>query len=231
MKNFSRIFCIIFLFGLTACSMTPNTPPSSQTWAINAFLSGANMSFFVTSVNPGSGGNLRGLTGADAYCKKLATAVGAGDRTWHAYLSTTQSGTAPWVNARDRIGKGPWYNARWVLIAENIEALHSKNALSKDTSLDERGTVVLGRGDVTNNHDIITGSLPDGSASGSTTDTTCGNWTTGSSGSAIVGHHDRIGINDTEPMKSWNSSHATRGCSLEELKSTGGAGLFYCFAE
>lgn len=230
MSTYSRILWLLLLIGLASCS-TPNTPDEKTNTENAVMQSGAKMSFFITSVNPGSGGNLGGLAGADAYCQALASAAWAGDRTWRAYLSTTASWDVAWVNARDRIGKGPWYNARGFLVAENIETLHGVNALSKGNSLDEKGNIVLGRGDEQNNHDILTGSLPDGTASGSTTDTTCGNWTTGSGGSAIVGHHDRIGINDSEPMKSWNSSHGTRGCSLEQLRTTGGAWLFYCFAE
>ncbi|MBP9812075.1 hypothetical protein KBC86_01725 [Candidatus Gracilibacteria bacterium] len=222
------------LLLLSACSTTQNQStnvPTKDIAPTPATQSGAKMSFFITSVNPGNGGNLGGLAGADAYCQKLASAVGAGDKTWRAYLSTTASDGTPAVNARDRIGKGPWYNVAGDLIAENLESLHGVNAITKTSALDEKGNKIFGRGDEINNHDILTGSLPDGTASGSTIDTTCGNWTTGSGGSAIVGHHDRIGINDSEPMKSWNSSHGSRGCSLDQLRMSGGAGLFYCFAE
>lgn len=235
MKTFFWILSATILLTLTACTGGPNTSdrtPTPWSWVTPVQPeTKEKMSFFVTSVNPGSGGNLGGLAGADSYCQTLATAAGAWDLTWRAYLSTTASGSTPWVDARDRIGKWPWYNAKWVLAVENLAALHGTNSLAKTISLDEKGNIVSGRGDTPNNHDILTGSLPDGTASGSTTDTTCGNWTTGSGGSAIVGHHDRIGIDDSDAMKSWNSSHATRGCSIEQLRSTGGAGLYYCFAE
>lgn len=225
------LWCVAIL-SLTACAGWMSKPGTAPVWSSTPPTeSGARMSFFVTSMNPGSGGNLGGLTGADTYCQTLATRVGAGDQIWRAYLSTTASWATPWVDARGRIGKWPWYNAKWVLAVENLAVLHGPNALTKTVSLDENGDIVSGRWDTTNNHDILTGSLPDGTASGSTTDTTCGNWTTGSGWSAIVGHHDRIGINDSDAMKSWNSSHSTRGCSLEQLRTTGGAGLFYCFAE
>jgi hypothetical protein len=188
-----------------------------------------SMSFFITSANPGMGGDLGGLTGADAYCTTLAEKAGVTGKTWRAYLSTTGEGG---VNARDRIGTGPWYNAKGELVANDLETLHGENGLTKATALTETGMTVMGRGDETNMHDILTGSIADGTASSTaTTDTTCANWTSSSTGSAIVGHHDRIGINDSAPMKSWNSSHATRGCDIPALKSTGGNGLFYCFAQ
>jgi hypothetical protein len=191
-----------------------------------------SMSFFVTSVNPGKGGDLGGLAGADAYCTALAEAAGVVGKEWRAYLSTTPTENAPAVNARDRIGAGPWYNAKGVMIAASLDALHGENNLTKDTALNERGEVVWGRGDETNMHDILTGSTAEGMASSTaTTDTTCGNWTSATTGSAIVGHHDRVGINDSPPMKSWNSSHGSRGCDLPALTSTGGKGLFYCFAK
>ena len=184
--------------------------------------------FFVTSANPGKGADFGGLAGADAYCQSLASAAGHGNRTWRAYLSTT--GANP-VNARDRIGPGPWFNVKGAQIAANVNELHGANKLTKQTALTERGDMVMGRGDATNLHDILTGSTPDGRATvGGTGDTTCGNWTLSGEGSAIVGHHDRQGLRDDEPSRSWNSSHPTRGCSLEALKSTGGGGLLYCFA-
>lgn len=186
------------------------------------------MSFFITSVNPGQGGNLGGLAGADAYCAQLAESVGVRGRTWRAYLST-QGDDA--VNAKDRIGNGPWHNAKGELIANNLDELHGANFLNKQTALNEKGQIVLGRGDTPNEHDILTGSTNMGLAIATSTDTTCNNWTSSDAGSAYVGHHDRIGINDSAPMKSWNSSHLTRGCSVEAFKTTGGAGLYYCFAK
>jgi hypothetical protein len=186
------------------------------------------MSFFVTSANPGRGADFGGLAGADRYCQSLATAAGAGARSWRAYLSTTGPGA---VNARDRIGRGPWVDAKGVLVARNVEELHGDNQLNKMTALTERGEVVMGRGDAVNMHDILTGSTPEGRATvGGDADTTCGNWTRSGEGSAIVGHHDRMGLRDDAPSRSWTSSHATRGCGMEALKATGGAGLLYCFA-
>jgi hypothetical protein len=186
------------------------------------------MSFFVTSANPGQGANFGGLSGADNYCQSLAAKVGAGGRTWRAYLSTTGS---PGVNARDRIGKGPWYNAKGVLVASSVDELHGVNMLNKVSVLTESGQTIMGRGDATNMHDILTGSSPDGRAVPGDKDTTCGNWTKSGDGSAIVGHHDRTGLDESAPAKSWNSSHATQGCGMEALKKTGGAGLLYCFAQ
>lgn len=189
------------------------------------------MSFFVTSANPGKGADLGGLAGADAYCQKLATSVNAGGKNWRAYLSAAPSGASPAVHARDRIGRGPWQNARGVVVATSVDNLHSAdNQLSKQNALTEKGEVVSGRGDAVNMHDMLTGSTQDGRLDTSASDTTCGNWTKSGEGSAIVGHHDRIGLNESAPMKSWNSSHGTPGCSPAALKSTGGAGLFYCFA-
>jgi len=187
-----------------------------------------NMSFFVTSSNPGKGADFGGLAGADQYCQSLASAAGAGGKTWRAYLSAT--GATP-VNARDRIGRGPWYNAKGTMVAANVDELHGTNQLSKVTALTEKGEGVMGRGDAVNMHDVLTGSTPDGRATaGGTADTTCGNWTKGGDGSAIVGHHDRTGLDESAPAKSWNSSHASRGCSLASLKATGGDGRLYCFA-
>lgn len=183
-----------------------------------------SISFFVTSVNPGKGGDLGGLAGADAYCASLATAAGVpAGKTWKAYLSTDAE------NARDRIGKGPWFNAKGEKIADDVASLHSdKNNLTKQTALDEKGNVINGRGDKPNRHDILTGSKADGTAAPET----CGNWTlSGAEGAAIVGHSDRMGLNDSAEAKSWNMSHPTRGgCSMEAFKGTGGDGLFYCFA-
>lgn len=191
----------------------------------------AEMSFFVTSVGPGRGADLDGLNGADAHCQELAKAAGSKLTNWRAYLSTTAPGGEAGINARDRIGKGPWHNAKGVLIAKNVKDLHSDpGKINKSNALTEKGELVSGRGDAVNMHDILTGSDPAGMYSTAGGDTTCTNWTNSDAGSAIVGHHDRIGLKDTRHMKSWNSSHGTRGCSQEHLKSTGGAGLFYCFA-
>jgi hypothetical protein len=191
-----------------------------------------DMGFFVTSVGSGEGADLGGLEGADQHCQELAEAVGAGDRTWRAYLSTQRSEGQEATAARDRIGDGPWRNAKGEVIAENVDGLHGGNNLTKQTALNEKGEQVNGRGDSPNMHDILTGSRPDGTAFGPADDQTCGNWTkSGSEGAAMVGHHDRQGLRDDEPSRSWNSSHASRGgCSQEALRGTGGNGLFYCFA-
>lgn len=192
----------------------------------------AGMSFFVTSVGSGKGADLGGLAGADRHCQQLAEAAGAGGRTWRAYLSTQATGGEPAVDARSRIGSGPWRNAKGEVIAQNVEELHGANNLTKETALTEKGEVVKGRGDQPNMHDILTGSQPDGTAFAGAEDRTCGNWAKGGAeGAAMVGHHDRMGLRDDAPSKSWNSSHPTRGgCSQEALRGTGGAGLFYCFA-
>ncbi|KGH30440.1 MULTISPECIES: hypothetical protein [Comamonas] len=197
--------------------------------------SGGNpMSFFITSTNPGKGGDLGGLAGADRYCQSLAASVGAGNKTWRAYLSNAALNGQPAINARDRIGNGPWPNAKGVVIATSVADLHSANAkVGKDTSLTEKGEVVSGFGDEVNRHDILTGSRPDGTLAVPEPgkDTTCGNWTKSDGGSAIVGHHDHKGTNpDPVANASWNSSHGTRGCSVDQLKQSGSAGLMYCFA-
>ena len=190
------------------------------------------MTFFLTSVGPGNGADLGGLAGADRYCQQLAEAAGAGERTWRAYLSAQASGGEPAVNARDRIGQGPWQNATGVVVAQDLTELHGDNNLNKDTALTEQGEVVNGRGDTPNRHDILTGSQPDGTAFAAAEDRTCGNWTmSGAEGAAMVGHHDRQGLRDDAASKSWNSSHPSRGgCGQEALRGTGGDGLFYCFA-
>ncbi len=187
-------------------------------------------SFFVTSSNPGKGADLGGLAGADAHCQALATAAGYGGRTWHAYLSTQPTAGTPAVNARDRIGSGPWTNVKGVVIANSVADLHGANNLNKQTALTEKGATVLGRGDTPNQHDILTGTQPDGNAFPAGEDKTCRNWTSGGEGSAIVGHVDRMGLDTTPPALSWNSSHATRGCSIPQLNTTGGQGYLYCFA-
>lgn len=191
-----------------------------------------SMSFFVTSAGSGNGGDLGGLSGADAICQKLAATAGAGNKTWRAYLSTQGAGA---VNAKDRIGKGPWVNAKGVTIAKDVADLHSaNNNLNKQTALTEKGEVVNGRGDQPNTHDILTGSQPDGTAFAGAEDRTCKNWTSSTTGAAMLGHHDRMGLNTEPPALSWNSSHPSRGpdggCSQADLRSTGGAGLLYCFA-
>ena len=204
---------------LASCATAPSSGP---------------MGFFVTSAGPGDGANLGGLAGADAHCQKLAAAVGAGGRTWRAYLST---GFAPpnraAIHARDRIGKGPWFNAKGVLIAADLAQLHDGNNLNKQTALTEKGTIVNGRGDTPTMHDILTGSRPDGTAYSSfpnQPDMSCGEWTRNGAGSAMIGHHDRMGPSADPWAVSWNSSHGTSGCGKDDLPKTGGAGLFYCFA-
>jgi hypothetical protein len=191
----------------------------------------AAMTFFITSSGPGKGADLGGLTGADAQCQKLAQAVGATGKTWHAYLSTQGQGA---VNAKDRIGKGPWQNAKGVVVAKDVADLHGANNLTKQTALNEKGEVVNGRGDTPNRHDVLTGSQADGTAFTGADDRTCGNWTSSTQGAAMLGHSDRTGLDESPPMKSWNASHPSRGaeggCSQADLKSTGGDGLLYCFA-
>jgi hypothetical protein len=192
------------------------------------------MTFFVTSAGPGKGADLGGLTGADRICQRLAQASGAGNHTWHAYLSTQAADGQPAVNARDRIGRGPWQNAKGVVIAKDVDELHGNNNLTKQSALTEKGDVVNGRGDTPNKHDALTGTQPDGKAFPAGDDKTCNNWTSGTQGSAMVGHIDRQGLRDDDASKSWNSSHLSRGpdggCSQTDLRSTGGDGLFYCFA-
>jgi hypothetical protein len=205
----------------------------AQQAAAPAATPAAPMGFFITSVGPGKGGDLGGLAGADAHCQKLATAVGSGSRTWRAYLSTTASGGQKAVNARDRIGAGPWSNAKGELIAKDVADLHGdvirdRNNIHKGSALNEKGEIITGRGDTPNRHDMLTGSDSEGRSPTGAEDSSCSNWTNGSTtGGAIVGHHDRNGGGNT----SWNSVHRTRGCAIDQLKATGGDGLFYCFAE
>jgi len=221
----------IFRFALAAIAL------STLGWH-TTFAQDNSMSFFLTSEGPGDGANLGGLIGADQHCQQLADAAGAGDRTWHAYLS--QSSPAAPVNARDRIGIGPWHNADGVRVARDVDDLHSdSNNMTKATSLDENGDVISGSGDDQNRHDVLTGSRPNGMAwpwglidrlnmDGDSHQLTCGNWSTSAEdGSAMVGHHDRAGFTG---YSSWNSAHPSRGCSQDNLISTGGDGLFYCFA-
>jgi len=192
----------------------------------------ANMTFFVTSVGLGKGADLGGLAGADKHCQELAQSAGAGAKSWHAYLSTQGAGA---VNARDRIGKGPWRNAKGVVVATSVDDLHSaNNKLNKQNNLSEKGDVINGRGDKPNRHDILTGSTPEGRAFPVDKDMTCKNYTSSTQGSVMLGHNDRQGTTDDEAGRSWNSSHLSRGseggCSQADLVSTGGAGLLYCFA-
>lgn len=190
------------------------------------------LTFFITSVGIGDGANLGGLEGADRHCQALAAAAGAGQATWHAYLSAAAAAGQPAINARDRIGNGPWHNARGVVIAHNVADLHGdihrdRNNINKEFALNERGEMVNGRGDQPNQHDILTGSDSHGRALlGSAATTTCNNWTSNGAGNAMVGHHDRVGGGNT----SWNAVHLSRSCSQEDLVATGGAGLIYCFA-
>ncbi|RZI45015.1 hypothetical protein EGT07_01460 [Herbaspirillum sp. HC18] len=214
--------CVMVLAG---CANMMPTKPGPE-----------NMTFFVTSTGPGKGADLGGLEGADKQCQTLAQAAGAGNRTWHAYLSTQGSSLSDtnFVNARDRIGTGPWQNIKGVVIARNVEELHSAaNNVNKETALDEKGQPINGRTDKPNKHDILTGSRPDGTAfpGAPFPDMTCGNWTrSGTEGSAMLGHHDRAGPADASWATSWNSSHPTRGCNQDGLRSTGGDGFLYCFA-
>ena len=206
---------------LAACATTPSSGP---------------MSFFITSAGLGKGADLGGLAGADAHCQKLGAAAGAGAKTWRAYLSvpgTFPSATAPAVpavHARDRIGNGPWFNAKGELIARDLAHLHNGNNITKTSALTEKGEPVKGRGDTPNEHDILTGTRADGTAHAPQTDTTCGGWTKSGDGSAVVGHHDRVGPTADNWATSWNFSHVSAGCSQEALVRTGGAGRLYCFA-
>jgi hypothetical protein len=222
MKNITRLFLVVTVALL---SLYATTGVQAQQNA---------MTFFITSVGSGKGADLGGLAGADQLCQALAQAVGAGNRTWHAYLSASASGSQPAVNARDRIGRGPWQNAKGVVIASNVDELHGTNNINKQTALTEKGEPVNGRGDTPNMHDMLTGSQPDDRAFSGGDDMTCHNWTSSGEGAAMVGHHDRQGLRDDDASKSWNASHPSRGtgggCSQEALRSTGGNGLFYCFA-
>jgi hypothetical protein len=188
------------------------------------------LSFFITSAGPGDGASLGGLAGADAHCQDLAAAVGAGDKTWRAYLSAHAAGGQPAVNARDRIGSGPWFNYNGVQVAASVDDLHSdNNQLSKENSLSEQGNPINGRGDSPNMHDVLTGSGTDGRLISDGANHTCGNWTSNAGdGTAQVGHHDRQGGGDNPT--SWNAAHASRGCGQADLQGTGGNGLYYCFA-
>ena len=223
MPTFTRLFTCFATAAAFALVAVQPAPAQS-----------ANTSFFLTSTGIGNGGNLGGLAGADNYCQTLAQAAGAGTKTWRAYLSTQAADGQQAINARDRIGKGPWQNSKGVVIAKDAAELHAANGLTKQTALSEKGDVINGRGDTPNRHDVLTGSQPDGTAFAAGDDRTCKNWTSSTQGSAMVGHSDRIGLRDDDASKSWNSSHPSRGpdggCSQADLKSTGGDGLFYCFA-
>ena len=189
------------------------------------------MTFFVSSVNGGKGADLGGLAGADALCQKLANEAGAGGRrTWRAYLSTQATADAPAVNARDRVGRGPWVNAKGVVVAASVAELHGNNNLNIETVLTDKGERLNGRRDKPNMHDVLTGSRADGTAFPAGDDRTCSNWTRNGAGSAMVGHHDREGLTDTEQARSWNASHPSKACSIEALRSSGGDGRIYCFA-
>jgi hypothetical protein len=217
-------------FALAAISVLAAAPAQAQS---------ADTSFFVTGTPIGNGGNLGGLAGADNQCQTLAQAAGAGAnasgvKVWRAYLSTQAADGKPAVNARERIGKGPWKNSKGAVVAKDVAELHGTNSLTKQSALSEKGEVINGRGDTPNRHDVLTGSQPDGTAFAAGEDRTCKNWTSSTQGAAMVGHIDRIGLRDDDASKSWNSSHPSRGpdggCSQNDLKSTGGAGLMYCFA-
>jgi hypothetical protein len=214
-------------FGIAAAAVILMAVPEARAQS-------ADTSFFVTSIGIGNGGNLGGLAGADNQCQTLAQAAGAGAKTWRAYLSTQAADGKPAVNARDRIGKGPWQNSKGVVIAKDVADLHGANNLTKQTALSEKGDVINGRGDTPNRHDALTGSQPDGTAFAAGEDRTCKNWTSSVQGSAMLGHIDRLGLRDDDASKSWNSSHPSRGpdggCSQADLRSTGGDGLLYCFA-
>jgi len=207
----------IAVLGLAAAADAQQPPPQFP-----------NMTFFITSTSGPNGANFGGLDGADKHCQTLAEKAGAGGKTWRAYLSSSAAGNQAAVNARDRIGRGPWQNAKGVVVAQSVDDLHSENnKLGKENSLTEKGTMVNGRGDNPNTHDILTGSGLDGRALPG--DNTCNNWTSAAAGAARVGHHDKQG--GGENPNSWNSAHASSGCSQANLVGTGGAGLFYCFAQ
>jgi len=211
---------------------------SASAIGLNANAQDSDMSFFITSTGPGKGGDLGGLEGADAHCSALASAAGSKQTNWKAYLSvgakidrsSGQPKVISGVNARDRIGSGPWHNAKGTLIAADVDALHGDgNAVNRENGLDENGNRVNARGDKPNKHDILTGSTPQGQYSTAGGDTSCNGWTSSSEGSAIVGHHDLVGLSDDRHMVSWNSAHGSAGCGAEDLPRTGGDGLFYCF--
>ena len=224
LQTLCSVLCVLLLMvQVSACKKAEKTMDMADD--VKEMAGDNPMTFFLTSMGPGDGANLGGLAGADAHCVRLAAAVGAGAKNWRAYLSTTGPGG---VNARDRIGSGPWINANGVQVASSVADLHSdNNLLSKENSVTETGAMINGRGDDPNRHDIITGSRLDGTASPNQNDTTCSNWTSNGEGSALVGHHDRVG-GGANPT-SWNSAHGSRGCGQADLQGTGGDGLYYCF--
>ncbi len=218
--RYSLLASAAVLFGVAGSAQAQQVPQAP------------NMTFFVTSVGSGKGCDLGGLAGADAHCQTLAATAGAGNKAWRAYLSSSETPTAKAVNARDRIGKGPWQNAKGVVVATNVEDLHSaNNKLNSDNSLTERGTRIAGFGYTPNYHDILTGSQADGTAFPGNMNLTCNNWTSSEFGKAMVGHVDRRGGADNEFQRSWNAAHMSRACSQADLIATGGNGLFYCFAQ
>ena len=225
-------FLLIVIASVEGCRQAEAPPETKEAEPVaqSREMGGAKsvMTFFVTSRGLGNGGDLGGLAGADAHCQGLAQAEGAGDHTWRAYLSVSAIDGQPAINARDRIGKGPWYNAEGLLIAATLDDLHGdKSRIDKETAVTERLDPVNGVGDDPNVHDILTGSRPDGTAYSAAEDLACRNWTSSSAGRAQVGHHDRRGAG--EGVNSWNSVHASRACGQSDLRATGGAGLFYCF--
>jgi hypothetical protein len=226
MTRSSMGLAVAMALAMSGCADMMGSPGATATAASGGT---AGMTFFVTSESSGKGADFGGLAGADRHCQQLAAAVGAGQRTWHAYVST-QGPNA--VNARDRIGRGPWRNVKGVVIAKDVAELHGENNIDKQTGLTEKGTMVKGSGETPNQHDILTGSKPDGTAFTGAEDRTCGNYTkSGSDGSVMLGHLDRTGTNpDPVANRSWNSSHPSRGCSVEGLASTGSGGYLYCFA-
>jgi hypothetical protein len=224
MRSFTLASATLMSLGFAGTAEAQPAPPQSP-----------NMTFFITSAGSGKGADLGGLEGADRQCQTLAQGAGAGGKTWRAYLSTQAANGAQAVNARDRIGKGPWQNFKGEVVAQSVDDLHGdNNKLGMQISLTERGTMVAGVGYTPNYHDVLTGSQPDGRAFAAGEDRTCRNWTSSTQGAAMLGHADRKGLRDDAASKSWNSSHPSRGaeggCSQNDLRSTGGAGLFYCFA-
>jgi hypothetical protein len=226
---------IVSVFGLVVSAAVLSIGFGLDAQAQQQHPQSPNMTFFVTGFGPGKGADLGGLEGADRYCQELAGRAGAGGKTWHAYLSAQAAGGKPAVNARDRIGNGPWQNFKGEVVATNVADLHSdNNKLGSPTTLTERGQTIPGVGYAPNRHDVLTGSQMDGTAFAAGEDRTCGNWTSSTKGAAMVGHIDRKGLQDNAPSRSWNSSHPSRGndggCSQADLRGTGGDGLFYCFA-
>ncbi len=226
-----RLFLLAAAAAATLAGCAGGSTSGSSTMSSSGGSAGSGMSFFVSSTGSGKGADLGGLAGADQLCSRLASAAGAGGKVWRAYLSAQAAGGTAAVNARDRIGTGPWRNAKGGVVAQSVADLHGpNNNINKQTALTEKGGVVNGRGDTPNMHDILTGSQPDGTAIAGSIDSTCGNWTKSGEGAAMVGHHDRTGLDTSPPALSWNSSHQSRGCSQANLVATGGAGLIYCFA-